>query len=498
MKLRKRKRTGQAAAPKTATGKAGRMWDGRFSKPTDRLMEAFNNSLPFDKALVEEDLAGSMAWAAALGRAGVLTKNEAAKIQAGLRAIAGKARKGALAFLPGDEDIHMAIERILTERIGAAGKRLHTGRSRNDQVATDTRLYVKRSLAAVARDLADLQKAVLARAGVDKKVIIPAYTHLQQAQPILLAHYWLSLFFLLDRERDRLVHALLTTDACPLGSGAVAGAGFAVDRQRLAADLGFARPTENSIDGVATRDFALEALAAVASIGISLSRYAEDLIVWSSREFSFVELDDAWSSGSSMMPQKKNPDSLELIRGKCGRFIGNYMRLAATLKGVGLAYYKDLQEDKEPIFDSFGQITMVIAVFTQVLATLTVKEAAIERQLDSLLFATDIADYLVSRGLPFRQAHRVVGRLVAHCIEKKTTFRELPLSAFKTFSPLFNEEVKKLFSWKSAISHRDIEGGTGEKSVARQLQQARLILKKDRAFRLRSGSGRGGRRGRRF
>jgi argininosuccinate lyase len=454
-----------------------KMWDGRFKKPTDRLMEAFNNSLPFDKALIGEDIEGSIAWATALKDAGILNEREAAKIAGGLRAIAADHAKGALSFDAADEDIHMAVERLLTERIGDAGAKLHTGRSRNDQVATDMRLFVVRSLPRIIAALAGLQEAVLARAENDRGIVVPAYTHLQQAQPVLLAHYWLSFFFVVEREKNRLYHARDCADACPLGSGAVAGSGFAIDRRKLAADLGFSKATDNSIDAVASRDYLLETLSAVASIGITLSRQAEDLIVWSSREFGFIELDDAWSSGSSMMPQKKNPDSLELIRGKSGRFIGNYMRLAATLKGVGLAYCKDLQEDKEPVFDSLAQIGMVVEVFTGVLATLTVNVDRIKSQLDPLLLATDLADYLVGKGLPFRQAHRAVGGLVALCVEKNVSFADLPLADFRTFSPLFGDDVKNILSWKEAIRHRDVAGGTGEKSVARQLREAKRLLK---------------------
>ena len=454
------------------------MWDGRFKKPTDRLMQTFNNSLPFDKALIEEDIEGSIAWANALLRAQILSAEECSQILKGLSAIAADHKKGALKFAPTDEDIHMAVERLLTERIGDAGAKLHTGRSRNDQVATDVRLHVRKALPRIIAALTELQEAIVARAENDRGIVVPAYTHLQQAQPILLAHYWLSFFFVMEREKGRLAHARQTTDVCPLGSGAVAGCGFAIDRQKLAEDLGFSKATGNSIDGVASRDYLLETLSAIASIGISLSRQAEDLIIWSSREFSFIELDDAWSSGSSMMPQKKNPDSLELIRGKSGRFIGNYVRLATTLKGVGLAYYKDLQEDKEPLFDSLTQIAVVIEVFTKVLATLTVNAGAIKKRLDPLLFATDLADYLVGRGLPFRHAHKVVGALVAHCVEKKTTFAELPHDAYIPFSPLFGKDVKKIFSWQEAIRHRDVAGGTGETSVANQIKAAKRIIRK--------------------
>ncbi|MGA2508398.1 MAG: argininosuccinate lyase [Chitinispirillaceae bacterium] len=454
-----------------------KMWDGRFKKPMDRLMETFSNSLPFDKTLIEEDLAGSLAWARELKRIGIMNERECTKIETGLRSIAADYKKGRISFLSTDEDIHMAIERLLTKKIGEAGAKLHTGRSRNDQVATDVHLFVKKAITEIKAALTVLQKVLIERSKKDLKVIMPAYTHLQQAQPMLLAHYWLSLFFVLEREKSRLAHAFLTSDLCPLGAGAVAGSGYPVDRKRLAKELGFAAPAPNSVDAVAARDFLLETLSCIASTGITLSRYAEDLIIWSSKEFGFIELDDAWSSGSSMMPQKKNPDSLELIRGKSGRFIGNYTRLATTLKGVGLAYYKDLQEDKEPLFDSVANIELSIAVFTRVLRTLTVNAKKIEKQLDPFLFATDVADYLVRKGLPFRQAHNVTGMIVACCIEKKKSLSDLPLADLQKFHQLFGRDAMRIFSWEHALAKREVEGGTGRKSVLKQIALAEKTLK---------------------
>lgn len=454
-----------------------KMWDGRFKKPMDRLMETFSSSLPFDKTLIEEDLAGSLAWARSLKRIGILNKRECAKIETGLRSIAADYKKGGISFLPTDEDIHMAVERLLTKRIGEAGAKLHTGRSRNDQVATDVRLFVKKAITEVTTALTVLQKVLIERAKKDLRVIVPAYTHLQQAQPMLISHYWLSLFFALGREKSRLAHAFLTSDLCPLGAGAVAGSGFPVDRKLLAKELGFSAAAPNSVDAVAARDFLLETLSCIASIGITMSRYAEDLIIWSSKEFGFIELDDAWSSGSSMMPQKKNPDSLELIRGKCGRFVGNYTRLATTLKGVGLAYYKDLQEDKEPLFDSVANIEISIAVFTRVLRTLTVNAKNIEKQLDPFLFTTDVADYLVRKGLPFRQAHTVAGRIVAWCIETKKSLSDLPLPVLQSFHQLFGRDVLRVFAWEHALSKREVEGGTGRKSVLKQIVLAEKMIK---------------------
>jgi argininosuccinate lyase len=452
------------------------MWDGRFTKPEDRLMEKFNNSLPVDKALIEVDIEGSVAWAQTLQKAHVLSSRECTALIRGLGSVLAEFRQGKARFLASDEDVHMAVERMLTEKTGAVGGKLHTGRSRNDQVATDTRLFVMRTTEGLLQLISALQKALLARAKKDMKVIAPAYTHLQQAQPILLSQYWLSFLFALEREKQRFANAKKSADLMPLGSGAVAGSGFAVDRELLAKKLGFSRICDNSIDGVAARDFALETLACCASCGILLSRYAEDLIIWSSREFGFVELDDAWSTGSSIMPQKKNPDSLELIRGKTGRFVGNHTRFATTLKGVGLAYYKDLQEDKEPLFDSLDQMSLVLKVFTGVINTLAVKPHAIQKDLDPLLLATDLADYLVTKGMPFRSAHKTVGKVVARCIKSGASFMDLSVEQLREFSPLFKKDALKIFNWENAIEHRNVAGGTGSKSVKRQIEKATKMV----------------------
>jgi argininosuccinate lyase len=452
-----------------------KLWDGRFSKATDSLMDAFNASLACDHVMIEEDIDGSIAWAGALKRAGVLTDEECSTIVDGLGCIRDEYREGTLAFLPTDEDIHMAVERILTEKVGAVGAKLHTGRSRNDQVVTDFRLFVKKRLDELTVAVTGLQRTLLACAERDAEVIAPGYTHLQQAQPVALAHYWLSLLFGLEREKGRLVSARRHTDIMPLGSGALAGSGFAVDRTWLARVLGFAAVSDNSMDAVAGRDFVLESLACCSSLGILLSRHAEDLIVWSSKEFGFVELDDAWATGSSMMPQKKNPDSLELVRGKAGRLIGNYTRFAATLKGVGLTYYKDLQEDKETLFDSLATVSMAVRVFAGVVGSLAVRRERMAETLDPMLLATDVADYLVEKGIAFREAHHVVGGLVRHALDKGVALSEVPLEKLKSFSAAFDEDVRGVFEWRRALSHRDVAGGTGPASVTAQLATARKL-----------------------
>ena len=453
-----------------------KMWDGRFVKPSDSAMEHLNNSLSVDKILIEEDIAGSVAWAAQLFKCGVLSKSEHENIVSGLMAILKDHHGSLVKFNDSDEDIHMAIERLLVEKIGEPGSKLHTGRSRNDQVVTDVRLYVKKSCLTMQRLISDVQKSLLKRAQTDGGIIMPGYTHMQQAQPILLSHYWLSFFFCLQREKKRFTEALVSADDCPLGSGAIAGTGFNVDREELAKALGFSKPCPNSIDAVASRDFILEILACCASLAVSCSRYAEDLIVWFTKEFGFVELDDAWSTGSSMMPQKKNPDSLELIRAKAGRCIGNYAGFAATLKSVGLAYCKDLQEDKEPLFDSIAQMQMVCGVLAKVIETLTVRADVMKRDLDPFLLATDLADYLVTRSMPFRHAHKVVGKIVAYCIENKHDLQSLSVDELKGFSELFDPGVLEVFKWQSALTHRNVSGGTGPDSVKNQTEQAQRLL----------------------
>lgn len=455
-----------------------KMWDGRFTKPSDSTMEELNNSLAVDKELIEEDIAGSCAWAEALLSCGVLSRKELDRIITGLRAVLDDYRSGRVKFLSTDEDIHMAVERLLVEKIGEAGGKLHTGRSRNDQVVTDVRLYVKKHCAFIKRLITGLQKALFKRAKADVSVIMPGYTHLQQAQPILLGHYWLSFLFGLEREKKRFVNAAIVADRLPLGSGALAGTGFGVDREILAKTLGFSHVCTNSIDAVASRDFILETLSSCASLAITCSRFAEDLIIWSSKEFGFIELDDAWSTGSSMMPQKKNPDSLELIRAKAGRCIGNYTGFASVLKGIGFTYCKDLQEDKAPLFDSLSQMQLVCKVFSGVIETLTVKADAMARDLDPFILATDLADYLVTRSMPFRQAHKVVGKIVAFCIGNKRSIQTLEIKELKNFSGLFEADVKSVFQWKNAIAHRNVSGGTGLESVKAQLKIAKKLIGK--------------------
>jgi len=453
-----------------------KMWDGRFTEKTAELMDRFNASLPFDQRMISEDVDGSIAWARALHKIGIYSSEQLNTIVQALRQIEADYIANRLQFLPTDEDIHMAIERVLTDRVGAIGARLHTGRSRNDQVATDFRMWTLKQLRQIQGLITELQRVLVARSEKEKTIILSGYTHLQQAQPIVLSHYWLSFLFALEREKNRLDSAISCCDMLVLGSGALAGSGFAIDRQALAADLGFSRVSPNSLDGVMSRDFALEALSCLSSLGIVLSRYAEDLIMWSSVEFGYVQLSDAYSTGSSMMPQKKNPDSLELIRGKTGRLIGNYTRLATTLKGLGTTYFKDLQEDKEGIFDSVDTVEMTLRVFTGVVESLRVSPENMQKRLDPLLLATDVADYLVAKGVAFRQAHEIVGKIVHHVITNKISLLSLPVEEFKKFSDKIQDDIVDILSWDAAIAHRNIEGGTGIDSVERQIQQAHELI----------------------
>ncbi len=457
-----------------------KLWEGRFSAGAhSRIMDEFNDSLPVDRYLIEEDLDTNRAWVATLHHAGLITDDEKSRICKGLDDIRNDYRKNGLSILPDDEDIHTAIEHLLIDKTGESAKKIHTGRSRNDQVCCDFRLYVKKSCTLLHDTLTLLQRALVTRAERDREIISAGYTHLQQAQPILLAHYWLSFFFALQREKERIRNAFVHADISPLGAGALAGSGFDLDRRFCAKLLGFSRISENSIDAVSSRDFALELCASLSSLAIVLSRYAEDLIIWSSREFGLIELSDAWSTGSSMMPQKKNPDSLELMRGKSARFIANHTRLATTLKGIGLAYYKDLQEDKEPVFDSVSQMQRMLGVFTGVIDTLQVRGTRVRNNLDSYMLATDIADYLVDKGIRFRESHHISGRIVSYCLDNDCPLTSLSLSQLRKFSSAFEEDIATVLQWDHAISHRDVAGGTGHKSVDAQLEKARSLCNED-------------------
>ena len=452
------------------------LWGGRFSTRLDPAAWALNASLPVDKRLAEQDVRGSLAWAAALTQAGVLTVTEAGQIRDGLQTILTEFQQKTFAFQDGDEDIHSAVERRLGELIGALAGKLHTGRSRNDQVATDFRLWMLDTLPIIDTTIRDLQSALLHRAEADKEIILPGYTHMQRAQPILLAHFWLAHFWPLVRDRQRLGDLRKRTAVLPLGSGALAGVPFPIDRNALAAALGFDEPAPNSIDAVSDRDFAAEFLFCAALTGSHLSRLAESIILYSSAEFGFIELPDAYSTGSSLMPQKKNPDPFELGRAKAATLLGYLTGMLAMLKGLPSAYDKDLQEDKAPVFAAYDTLMALIPVMSGALQALQVKPAAMSAALEAGLFATDLADYLVSKGMPFRQAHTAVGEAVRKAQAASVTIDRLPLTVYQEISPIFAEDLYQVFDPLRSISRRTSLGGTAPTAVAQQIERAKAIL----------------------
>ena len=451
-------------------------WGGRFQEAPDALMERFNASIGFDRRLLEVDIAGSKAYAKALHRADLLDAAELAEITVGLEAVLQEFSAPDCLLPDALEDIHMAVEKRLTELIGPVGGKLHTGRSRNDQINLDERLYLRVSIEALQGRIRQLQGVLLASAEQHEAVVLPGYTHVQQAQPVLFAHYALSLFWMLERDWGRLADTWRRADYMPLGSGALAGSTFAIDRTFLARELGFSQVTPNSLDAVSDRDFLLETLASLSILMMHLSRFCEDLIVWSSAEFGFVELSDHFSTGSSMMPQKKNPDSLELVRGKTGRVYGSMVALLTTMKAVPLTYSKDMQEDKEPLFDALETVNICLEVFAGAWQGMQVRGEQMEKKVDSMVLATDLADYLVRQGMPFRDAHRVVGNLVAGALADGRVLTDFNLAELQSHSEQFGEDALALLDVRHSLSLRNIEGGTGPQAVAEQLQKARRIL----------------------
>ena len=451
-------------------------WGGRFQDGPDALMERFNASIGFDRRLLEVDIAGSKAYAKALHRTDLLDAAELAEITVGLEAVLQEFSAPDCLLPDALEDIHMAVEKRLTELIGPVGGKLHTGRSRNDQINLDERLYLRVSIEALQGRIRQLQGVLLASAEQHEAVVLPGYTHMQQAQPVLFAHYALSLFWMLERDWGRLADTWRRADYMPLGSGALAGSTFAIDRTFLARELGFSQVTPNSLDAVSDRDFLLETLASLSILMMHLSRFCEDLIVWSSAEFGFVELSDHFSTGSSMMPQKKNPDSLELVRGKTGRVYGSMVALLTTMKAVPLTYSKDMQEDKEPLFDALETVDICLEVFAGAWQGMQVRGEQMEKKVDPMALATDLADYLVRQGMPFRDAHRVVGNLVAGALADGRVLTDFNLAELQSHSEQFGEDALALLDVRHSLSLRNIEGGTGPQAVAEQLQKARRIL----------------------
>ena len=454
------------------------MWAGRFEKALDKTADDFNSSIHFDQKMYKQDIRGSIEHATMLCKVGILDAEELSLICSGLEGILGDLEAGALGFDPDAEDIHMFVEAELTKRIGDTGKKLHTARSRNDQVALDLRLYMRDETNTVIEMLGELARAVLKLAKENRETIMPGYTHLQRAQPITFAQHLLAYCMMLLRDISRLRDALARMNYSPLGSCALAGTTYATDRDMVAAALGFDGVTMNSIDGVSDRDYCIELEAAFATIMMHLSRFSEEIILWSSWEFKFVELDDAYTTGSSIMPQKKNPDMAELVRGKTGRVYGDLMATLTMLKGIPLAYNKDMQEDKEAIFDSVETVKKCLAVFIPMTETMKpIKENMYAASKKGFINATDLADYLTKRGLPFRAAYKIVGTIVGRCVKDGITLDELSLDEYKKYSEIFDEDLYGEISLESCVGKRISKGGTGYASVDEQILYVEEKLK---------------------
>ena len=453
-----------------------KLWAGRFQKETDDKVNDFNSSISFDARLYRQDIAGSIAHATMLGEQGIIAKEEADKIVATLKTLLEEIEAGKVEFTKDSEDIHMNMEVLLTERIGATGKRLHTARSRNDQVAVDFRLYVKEEIPHIITMLVNLEKALVRQAEANLDAIMPGYTHLQRAQPITFAHAMMAYANMFRRDITRLEDCMERMDESPLGSGALATSTHPVDRFRTAELLGFQKPMDNSLDGVSDRDFALEFLSDCSILMMHLSRFSEELILWCSWEFKFIELDDAYATGSSIMPQKKNPDIAELVRGKAGRVFGDLMTLLTVLKGLPLAYNKDMQEDKEAIFDALDTVCMCLTAFIPMVDTMKVLPDNMRRAAaGGFINATDCADYLVGKGLPFRDAYKATGTLVARCIERGLTLETLPLEDYRAVCELFDEGVFEAISLERCAALRRVYGGPAPENVRAQAERVRAL-----------------------
>lgn len=454
-----------------------KLWGGRFTKDTDAMINEFQASISFDKRLYKEDIAGSIAHATMLAKCNIITPVDRDQIVKGLMDIQHDIENDAFSFDAALEDIHMNIEKSLTEKIGEAGGRLHTARSRNDQVALDMHMYVRREAVAVESLIIDMQKALLETATRYKDVIMPGYTHLQRAQPILFSHHLLAYFSMLGRDFARFRGVYERSDIMPLGAGALAGTTFPIDREFIADKLQFSHLYTNSLDAVSDRDYIMEFLSAASMLMVHLSRISEEIILWCSREFSFIELDDAHCTGSSMMPQKKNPDVPELVRGKTGRVIGHLMALLTTVKGLPLAYNKDLQEDKEGLFDAVDTVKYSLAVYARILRGMKVNRNAMRRAVaEDFSNATDLADYLAKKGVPFRAAHAVAGQTVRYCVEKNKWLEDLTIQEFKQISAVFDEDIRDVIKPENCVKNRDSFGGTSYRQVDMQLEAAQALL----------------------
>lgn len=447
-----------------------KLWGGRFKSGVNELVNTFNASISIDSRMYKEDILGSLAHVKMLGKQGIIPAKDSEKIVNGLNEILKRMENGVIHIDNSSEDIHSFIESTLTYYIGDEGKKLHTGRSRNDQVALDTKLYVKKYLIVVANELLNLQTVILNKAKENINTIMPGYTHMQKAQPITFAHHIMAYAEMLKRDYGRLLDCYERMNEMPLGSGALATSTYPIDRNFVSNELGFNKPTVNSIDSVSDRDYAIEALSALSLIMMHLSRFSEEVILWCTGEFNFVELDDAYSTGSSIMPQKKNPDVAELVRGKTGRVYGDLMTLLTVMKGIPLAYNKDMQEDKEALFDGLDTVLISIQTFTGMLDTMKIKKDVMKKAASGgFTNATDVADYLVKKGEAFRNAHEIVGKIVLYCIDENKAIDDLSLDEFKSFSPFFEEYVYKAIDLLTCVEERNVMGGPSSSSVQSQI-----------------------------
>jgi argininosuccinate lyase len=457
-------------------------WAGRFREPLAKSAEEFSSSIHFDFRLFKQDIVQNIAYARSLFKARVLSGLECKKIIKALEEILKEFKAGKIKLKAELEDVHMNIETILIDKVGDMGKKLHSGRSRNDQVATDMRMYLKYEISEIIGLIKKLQTTIVNLAEENLKVIVPGYTHMQRAQPILFAHHLMAYYEMLERDRHRFIFTSQEADVMPLGSGALAGTNFDIDRAGLAKELGFSRISRNSMDAVSDRDFVVDFLSAAALLMLHLSRFSEELIIWSTYEFSYIKLSDQYTTGSSLMPQKKNPDIAELSRGKSGRTFGNLMSILTIMKGLPLAYNRDLQEDKEPLFDSVDTLKAVLPIFEEMLRTMKVNQEQMEKSAKKgFLTATDLAYYLVRRGVPFREAHEIVGKIVAYCEDSNMELEYLSLQQLKQFSEFFSYDVVRILSSESSVISKDVVGGTSPNQVKEAIKNARKNLLHDKA-----------------
>ena len=454
-----------------------KLWGGRFTKPTNQLVDEYTASIHFDKKLAAFDIQGSLAHVKMLGVCGIISDTDVATISEGLKAVAIKVETGVAELSEQHEDIHMNIERLLIDEVGAVGGKLHTGRSRNDQVALDMRLYLREALVDITQLLVGLQEALHQQAKANLDTVLPGYTHLQRAQPVLFAHHMMAYVFMFQRDVERLTDSWKRVNKSPLGAGALAGTSFPINREYVAEQLQFDGICENSLDAVSDRDFVIEFLADASLISAHLSRLCEELVQWSSAEFNFIELDDAFCTGSSMMPQKKNPDVAELVRGKTGRVYGHLIGMLTTLKGLPLAYNKDMQEDKEGMFDTVDTLKGALALFAPMIESMHVKkENMYDAVSNDFSNATDLADYLVGKGMPFRESHAVVGQVVLHCINENKYLLDLSLQSFQSFSNLIGEDIFAVLTPEAVVNARDVAGGTAKNRVEDQISLANKLF----------------------